>query len=456
MNCPNPKCRAALKPGARFCPSCGTRVESGVEAVAEAQKPASSAPPVPPAPPAPPAAAPRPEPASVASGTMLCRDRLTVLFEGCPCIVRFRMDAARFGADARNIRFLFENQLTGCKLPIIRPRGRRDRPLEFCVTFPEQKAGAFVWYVTVEYECGGRRKSLEGEISLVVERQGEARKVADQLAVNINTTITTGHAADVHLNQSAADALDKIVKSPDDPFKALRKLVEGHERAWAEVGLFESDISEAPTRPGPVLPPKGPERLTLACGDEVVQLVSDGCVTFGRKRDNVIPLRVCGADGRVDRQANEGNLSRFHFCIERIGNDCVLKDGAADVPSSYGTRVNGEQLPPLGMKRLAAGCATEIEAGRSGVALKMRAVFHRDSHGRAAGFVLDRLDGARQRTCAVWGELPLGDGASVLWDGFRWTLKTGPSGQVPISVGAKVLIGGRLFDVQPFHQTPLN
>ena len=388
------------------------------------------------------------------SGAMLCIDRLSLLFEGCPSMVRFRVDRDRFGADAQNLRFTFESQLNGCKCS---PRlfGRSCGLQEFSVTFPEQKAGSYVWYVTAEYESCGRTSAFEGEVHLVVERQVEARKVADQLALNITTTFDQIYGSEIHTGSNGraeavrvVEALDKIVKSPDDPFKALRRLIESGERAWAKVDLFEAGRAPAQQQ--------GPDRLTLTCGDEVLQLVSDSCVTFGRNRENLIPLRVCGDDGRVDSAANDGNLSRFHFSIERAGCDCVLRDGAGTTPSTYGTRVDGVPLRPLGAKSLASGRAVEIEAGRSGVALKMRVVSHRDSLGQAAGFVLDRLDGARQRICAVWSAVPLDDGTGISWDGRCWTLHTRFSGQVPLCVGAKVAIGGRLFDVQPFHPTHLN
>lgn len=403
--------------------------------------------------------APKEETTHTVSGAMLCIDRLSVLFEGCPSIVRFRVDRDRFCADAQNLRFTFESQLNGCKCA---PRlfGRRVGLQEFSVTFPEQKAGSYVWYVTAEYERNGRTSAFAGEVLLVVERQGEARKVADQLAFNITTTIDHVYGSDVRAESDGragalrvAEALDKIVKSSDDPFKAMRRLIESGERAWAKVGLYEVEREQSAS---PQPPQQAPAQLTLTCGDEVLQLVSDNCVTFGRNRDNLIPLRVCGADGHVDVVANDGNLSRFHFSIERAGCDCVLKDGAGNVPSTYGTRVDGVQLRPLGVRRLAVGRTVEIEAGRSGVALKMHAVCYRDSLGQAAGFVLDRLDGARQRVCAVWSEVPFEDGASISWDGHCWTLRTRFSGQVPLCVGSKVSIGGRSFDVQPFHQTHLN
>ena len=434
MKCPNPKCQAELKPGIRFCQSCGTSVDM---AGTDAQERVF---------PAPTEKSPRQNVASLAPEAKLCIDRLSILFEGCPSIVRFRVDADQFCAGAKNLRFTFEDQLNGYKRPPVRPRGRMGGLQEFSVTFPEQKAGAYVWYVTAECESDGRTRVFEGEVHLVVVRPGEARKVADQLAVNITTTINAGHASDVHLNQSAADALSKIVKSPEDPFNALRKLVEGSERAWAKVELFEVEQPQQ----------QGPERLTLVYGDEVIQLVSDCCVTFGRNRDNLIPLRVCGADGHVDRLANECNISRFHFRMEREGGDCVLKDGAGESPSSYGTRVNGVPLPSSGVKRLSAGCQYEVEAGRTGVALRMQVTPHCDFHGRATGFVLNRLDGAHQRVCAVWSEVPLGDGVSISWDGCCWTLLDGRSGRIPIAVGNKISIGGRYFDVQPFHQTHLN
>ena len=396
---------------------------------------------------------PKEEAAQAVSGAMLCMDRLSVLFEGCPSIVRFRVDRDRFCADAQNLRFTFESQLNGCKCS---PRlfGRRGGLQEFSVTFPEQKAGSYVWYVTAEYERNGRTSAFGGEVHLVVERQSEARRVANQLSLNITTTYNEIYGTEIHTDVDARrviEALDKIVKSPDDPFKAMRRLIDGRERSWAKVDLYEVERVQPPPPP-----PQAPARLTLTCGDEVLQLVSDSRVTFGRNRDNLIPLRVCGADGHVDAVANDGNLSRFHFSIERAGCDCVLRDGAGNVPSTYGTRVDGVQLRPLGAKKLAIGRTVEIEVGRSDVALKMRAVFHRDSLGQAAGFVLDRLDGARQRICAVWSEVPLEDGTSISWDGHSWTLLTRLSEPVPLCVGAKVAIGGRSFDVQPFYQTHLN
>lgn len=401
--------------------------------------------------------APNEETVQGASEAMLDFDMLCIPFVDSACMVRFRVNEIRFGTGVRNLRFTLEDQHTGEKREIS-PKGRRtgERKVEFTANFPSYNIpGPYTWYVTVECCDDGRK--FEGEFVLFVNRLVDARKVASQLSVTINNNIHNGPATDMNLNINAAEALDRILKSPEDPLDALRHLVYGKERAWSEVELYEVERKQPPPPPPPPCPPpppKGPERLTLTCGDEVLQLVSDNCVTFGRNRANVIPLRVCGPGGRVDPLANDGNISRFHFRIERVGHDCVLRDGGNE-PSSFGTRVNGVLLPPLGRQSLVANRAYEIEAGRSGVALKMRVVFYRDSRGQAAGFVLDRLDGARQRVCAVWSEEPLGDGVSVSWDGRCWMLHACPSEQIPLSVGTRVSVGGSSFEVQPFHQTHL-
>ncbi len=196
-----------------------------------------------------------------------------------------------------------------------------------------------------------------------------------------------------------------------------------------------------------------PSRLTLKAADEVLQLVSDELVSFGRNRENLIPLRICGADGLVDQEANKNNISRFHFRIERAASDCLVRDGDGNSASAYGTRVDGAPLPPRGCIRIASGRDVEISAGREGVALGMRVKFHRDQWGRAAGFVLDRQDGARQRVCAVWRDLPLGGDERVAWNGSRWMLASGDGAVVPLVIGNSVSIGGKSFVVLPFRQT---
>lgn len=203
-----------------------------------------------------------------------------------------------------------------------------------------------------------------------------------------------------------------------------------------------------------------PARLTLRCGDEVVQLLSDESVSFGRNREaTTVPIRICGSDGRVDRALNidkssgRGFISKCHFTLERSGEDCIVRDGVNGSPSSTGTKVNGSSLPPGGAVRLVPGLETSLDAGCEGHSLGMRIMFQRDSFGRAAGFVLTRLDGARQKVCAVWREVPVSEGCRIFWNGSSWTAVCDGYGAVPLAVGSKVSIGESLYDVFAFHKT---
>ena len=231
-------------------------------------------------------------------GTVLCVDRLSILFEGCPGIVRFRVDTDRLGADARNLRFSFESQLNGYKVPPIHPRGRKGTFQEFSVTFPDQKAGAFVWYVTAEYESGGSVRTFEGEVQLVVMRPGEAR----QVAVNIMTTITAGHATDVNLNQNAAQALEKILQSKEDPFEALRRLIQSNERVWVGVELFEADK--------PSTPPPASEHPS--CTEEDAARTRVEAMIAKRRLE-----RIPDADGVAERKKALSDLfDKVEMCFE--------------------------------------------------------------------------------------------------------------------------------------------
>ena len=395
--------------------------------------------------------------------SMLDFDMLCIPFVDSACMVRFRVNEIRFGTGVRNLRFTLEDQLTGEKRDVY-PRGRRTggSKVEFTANFPVYNVpGPYTWYVTVE--CRNDRRKFEGEFVLFVNRLEDARKVATQVAVNINNNIHNGNASDVNLNINAAEALDRILKSPEDPYEALRRLVYGKERAWSEVELFELPPECVPT-PNPVPAPRPPSlshpRLTLKCGEEVIQLLSDDCVTFGRNETTTIPLRICGADGKVDLAANKADedyiVSRRHFQIGRIGANCVLSDGVDGKASYNGTGIDGTLLPPSGEVQIEVGRSHEIVAGyRCGDnALKMRVTFHRDKCGCPAGFVLERLDGARQMVYTVWKEVPLCDGY-VSWDGSCWYFRDGAGKSIPLIVGISAHIGGKTYEISPFLKTHL-
>jgi hypothetical protein len=79
--------------------------------------------------------------------------------------------------------------------------------------------------------------------------------------------------------------------------------------------------------------------------------------------------------------------------------------------------------------------------------------FWRDSWGRPEGVLVERRDGARQKICIVWREIPLSGSVRILWNGSCWMLAEGSSAAVGISVGTTVSVGGNTFNVLPFHQT---
>lgn len=208
-----------------------------------------------------------------------------------------------------------------------------------------------------------------------------------------------------------------------------------------------------------------PARLTLSGEGGVMQLVSDRVATFGRSRDNTIALRICGADGSVLREETKTSISRYHFRIECSDHACAVMDGgmppgstapAVPTPSSYGTRLDGSALPPAGSAVLATCRDVALAVGRTDAELPMRLRFWRDSWGRPEGVLVERRDGARQQICIVWREIPLTGSDRILWNGSCWMLAEGSSAAVGISVGTEVSIGGKVFNVLPFHQTHLN
>ena len=228
------------------------------------------------------------------------------------------------------------------------------------------------------------------------------------------------------------------------------------------------DPARYETNPGAFAPlearlQKSPARLTLVSEDDVVQLISDRVITFGRNRDNTVVLRVCGADGKVDRTAT-GCISRFHFRIEAEGRDCRLRDGDTiddpecghkKGPSSYGTRLDGEELPGAGCVSLMSGRDIALCIGRKDVELRMQFHLYCDAWRVPQGFVIDRKDGAKQRICAVWREVPLNGREKIEWNGSSWSF-VGTTGCVPLAIGMSVSMDGKSFAVLPFYQTHVN
>ena len=447
MKCGNPRCQAPLEPGDRVCPFCGTRVE-----IADAPERAPEAPKS-----APDASESVPPAAEVTKRVPHVPFELAAALPKAMQVGRRSTVKVRFRAIDdiyESVEFVLrcgskELSRAGCCVG-------RPGVAEHLVPLPVTPGTCGEARLALDVVCcvkkceksdDGKREMLPDyfethtvDMDMHVDAQSPTSFAP---VININQNNTSDRAGDtkggdIHLNLGGLP-----LSQPTDPSR------------------YETSTSFSPLA---VRLAASPARLTLMCGDEALQLVSDDRVTFGRDRTATIPLRICGPDGMVDYEANRFGqpdslgrrsyvLSRLHFEIKRTGGDCVVSDGANGRPSSTGTRVDASPLPPCGAVKLVPRRETALEAGCEEKALRMRVTFHRDAWGRAEGFVLSRQDGARQRVCAVWRDVPLGDGESVFWSGILWQLSAGGKPPIPLVVGTAVTIEGKSFLVLPFRQT---
>ena len=346
-------------------------------------------------------------------------DNLCVQFENTPGIVRFLLDPGGAADCLHDVRLLFEHQLTGERIPV-RPIRFLDRVREIPVSFPAQSAGAAAWSVAVEYECGGLRHVLDGDIQMVVVHPREAQKVAEHLAINITNTINNGNASDVHVNQRAADELAKLSVS-ENPFDELRRVILGPTRAWDVVELYSAHETES-------LPPMPAgartERLTLDLGVRRITFFAGRTVTFGRKKEsNDISLRP-SPDASEAETAPYMRVSRAHCHFEHQGEKIVVCDGQRDAfrvlqPSACGTYWNDVRID--GTLHLSSGESGVLSFGDAasagGVALDAKVATclsaaecgrcpYSDKHWCGAGsrpsLMLTRRDGVPERFVAVW------------------------------------------------------
>ena len=424
-----PKCGAALVPEAVFCESCGNRIAGG----AATPPPRANEPP--PRANEPPPLAKEPTPAAAA----VVRDHV--------------VPSAPFKLSVALPQAMQVDRLSNV---IVRFRACDDiyESVEFQLRCGTETISRMEC-------CEGRPLAVEHQVTLAVTPKtcGDARLSLDVVCRIGQLGATETHTAPLQMQvdksanpQSVYHIKQEFKVGPAADIKAINNSLGGMQIAQHE-DWSRYETSTSVFVPLAVQLKASPARLTLKAADEVLQLVSDDLISFGRNRENLIPLRICGSDGMVDVDANKNNLSRFHFRVERAANDCILRDGNGSEPSSYGTRVDGKPVPPQGCVCLASDRDVSVSAGREGVALEMRVRFYRDSWGRAAGFVLDRQDGARQRVCVVWRDVPLDGDKRVFWNGSRWMLSVDDAPSVPLVIGTSVSIGGKPFVVLSFRQT---
>jgi len=426
MTCP--KCGRNTVPG-RFCERCGAPLPDdtpptepfvSVKPVAKPQPEQT-----PPSAPVPPLVSPSvPPPQRIERSVVdampnhpsLEIDSFCVLFENLPGFLRFRFNS---GATAENVVLSLENPLTGVKAQS-RNVAYLQRSREINVPVPAQEAGAFVWYVTVSYEAGGRKHRLEGEVQMLVVRPREAQKAADQLTVTITNNIHNGNASDVHVSQRAVEELAHLAQS-ENPFEELRRIVLGGQRVWSAVSI---DLSGAmPTLP--VQPAASVcERITLDFGTVKLHFFANRMVRIGRRRE-VSDIVLRPPEGGSDEPYKA--VSRAQCYLGHKGESVVVCDGQIDDshvarPSSYGTFWNDERLlsdltlaPGASGVLSFAGCAsTGAVALNAKVCRPIRACAtcpHANrtwcGDGRRPTLMLTRRDGVAERFVALWSCFPL-------------------------------------------------
>lgn len=382
---------------------------------------------------APPRPAPAPAPArpagpgaaGPAADLKLEYDALCVFFERVQGVLRFRITAGR---RLEGVTLEMKNSLTGDKLPpsrrlsAIEPGTMR----EIGISVPGQEAGAVVWYLTVAYEVDGRKRSLEGEATLLSLKPREAQKAAENLSVTINNNITNGNASDVSLSQHAADDLQHLAQA-DNPYEELRKIVQGGQRAWTQMSLDRAGTLEA-------LPPMpdgaAANRLTLELDGGLLHLRVGRTVTVGRSRSGceiILRPRPDAKGGDRDRYLA---ISRRHCHFEARGKQILVEDGYREgmsgvKPSSFGTfwnngRINGAILlnaGDTGMLSLggesagADGTSFKAKAcppcGKCAVCTKTDRSWCGD--GQHACLLLNRQGGRPEAYVALWGCFGLGE-----------------------------------------------
>ena len=345
-------------------------------------------------------------------------DRLCVLFEGLPGNVRMRFNPNSTGAGLRNVKISFQSMLTGetIKLPTI-CKANMMRPL--LAQFPAQTPGHQAWQVRVEYEADRRKKTLEGQMEILVIRPEEARHVASNLSISIDNSVRIGdhsanaadittrgsllgnHSAntsDIRMRNNLAEALENLAKS-QNPFDELRSLIQSDKRSWVRIELFDADAVD----PLPPMPANArTDSIVLDIGGRLIHFFANRMVKFGRKREcNDFVIRP-PATLSESQDAPYRRISREHCYFEHSGTNVLISDGCRDTngvlrPSSAGTFWNNLQISR----------PVEIPAGTTGLIS-----FGDVTHGGALKMELKACDSAKAcAACPIADRSWSGDGS---------------------------------------------
>ena len=292
-------------------------------------------------------------------------DRLCMLFENLAGTVRMRFNPNRAGVGLRNVRMSFQSLLSGetVNLPVI-VKANMPRPL--IAQFPAQTPGQQSWQVRVEYESDRRKRTLEGQIEILVIRPEEAKQAATNLSISIDNSVHVGdhsanaadittrggligdysaNAADIQMRRNIAEALERLTRS-SNPFDELRSLIQSDKRLWTQIELFDADaVDTLPPMPANART----DRVALSIDGRLIHLYSNRMVKFGRKREcNDFVIRP-PVEFSEAQEAPYRRVSREHCYFEHSGRTVLISDGSRSPtgvlrPSSTGTFWNGRKI----------------------------------------------------------------------------------------------------------------
>jgi len=353
----------------------------------------------------------------------LCVDRLCILFEGLPGNMRMRLDPG-LSAVVRNVVVTLTNHLSGEVLTV--PRiVRLSGPRPLYVQFPKQPAGTSAWRVQVAYETSARKVVQEGDVEVLVVHPQDAQKVAEHLSINISTNVTVGNASDMVLNQKAAEDLANLARA-ENPFDELRRIVNGIDRAWHPVELFDAcEVGSLPPMP----PAAGTTHVCVDLGNRKFHFFAGRTVRFGRKKElNDIALRP-PASASESQVSPYYRVSRAHCLFESEGRTVRIYDGYRDEsrvmqPSSGGTFLDGVRIG--GHRDMSAGESGVLSFGGpcdgTTIAMDVRVCSPKRAcatcphaerrwcgEGEHSSLVLSRRDGQPETYVALWSCFCLGE-----------------------------------------------
>jgi hypothetical protein len=396
----------------------------------------------------------------------------------------FRVRLTSLEASIQDVRLeLFLRGVAGVEIhPVTWQKPKIFKPGEFSVTIPPLKQGAYAVGLSLRFKNDRCAVKCAANTELYVyPAESSVRQVAENIVFNITNDIRTGHAADVHLSQNAADVVGTFAHNgAAHSLTELLNLLKTDQRAYRMVSLLEEEC--VPVTPRLSAPPAGSQasRLTLSDGGRLVHLLAGHRLTLGRNRENGVVTRLFGGAGKEPGMTGE-RISKFHCMIELEGGDCVIHDGTTDEcgrrkPSSCGTfwqghEVHGATRFPVDTfpRRASLGLAGTAAAHDFGLtahgcffdASHCAACVGRGEHschrGRVPAVVLRRTDSVPECYALLWACLDLGEvipgcsGAVICYEQGAFSWRSGGSSGW-LTPGSPVTLGGKTIDVRAFAQ----